>query len=75
MTLNIGQRGEDGRSAWERVKGKGFNREIPEFGEQVLYLKPESLGVNKLDSRWEPGHFWAFGMNQGNCLLALKTVS
>ena len=31
MTLNIGQRGEDGRSAWERVKGKCFNREIPEL--------------------------------------------
>ena len=56
MTLNIGQRGEDGRSAWERVKGKCFNREVPEFGEKVLYLKPESLGVNKLDSRWESGH-------------------
>ena len=24
---------------------------------KVLYLKPESLGVNKLDSRCEPGHF------------------
>ena len=22
-----------------------------------MYLKPESLGVNKLDSRWSTGHF------------------
>ena len=29
MTLNIGQRGDDGRSAWERVKGRAYNRDIP----------------------------------------------
>ena len=34
MTLNIGQRGEDGRSAWERVKGRAYNRDIPDFGEK-----------------------------------------
>jgi len=31
MTLNIGQRGDDGRSAWERVKGRAYNRDIPDF--------------------------------------------
>ena len=58
MLVNIGQRGEDGRSAWERVKGRRFNREIPEFGERVMYLKPASVGKDKLDSRWEVGHFF-----------------
>ena len=57
MTLNIGQRGEDGRSAWERVKGRAYNRDIPDFGEKVMYLLPESVGVSKLDSRWSTGHF------------------
>jgi len=57
MTLNIGQRGEDGRSAWERVKGRAYNHDIPDFGEQVMYLLPESVGVSKLDSRWSTGHF------------------
>ena len=57
MTLNIGQRGDDGRSAWERVKGRAYNRDIPDFGEQIMYLKPETIGVNKLDSRWSTGHF------------------
>ena len=51
MLVNIGLRGEDGRSAWERVKGRTFNREIPEFGERVMYLKPASVGKDKLDSR------------------------
>ena len=52
MLMNIGQRGDDGRTASERVKGRTFNREVPEFGESVLYLKPSSLGKDKLDSRW-----------------------
>ena len=39
MLVNIGQRGDDGRTAWERVKGRRFNREAPEFGERIMYLK------------------------------------
>ena len=57
MLVNIGQRGDDGRTAWERVKGRRFNRDVPEFGERIMYLKPNSLGKDKLDSRWETGHF------------------
>ena len=38
MTLNIGQRGEDGRSAWERVKGRAYNRDIPDFGENHVLV-------------------------------------
>jgi len=57
MLVNIGQRGDDGRTAWERVKGRRFNRGVPGFGERVMYLKPDSLGKDKLDSRWETGHF------------------
>ena len=35
---------------WEREKGRRFNRDIPEFGEPVVYLKPASAGKDKLDS-------------------------
>ena len=34
MLVNIGQRVDDGRTAWERVKGRRFNREILEFGDR-----------------------------------------
>ena len=51
MLANIGQRGDDGRTAWERVKGRKVNREAPEFGERIMYLKPSSLGKDKFDSR------------------------
>ena len=29
MLADVGQRGDDGRTAWERVKGRKFNREVP----------------------------------------------
>ena len=36
MLVNIGQRGDDGRTAWERVKGPRLNRDVPEFGERIM---------------------------------------
>ena len=54
------------------MKGKCFNREVPEFGEKVLYLKPESLGVNKLDSRWEPGHLLGIRDESGELYIGTK---
>ena len=37
------------------MRGRTFNREVAEFGEKVMYLRPKSAGVNKLDTRWETG--------------------
>ena len=45
----------DGRTAYERWKGKKFNKELVEFGERVMYLKPGTQGTNKFDVRWESG--------------------
>ena len=47
--------GKDGRTAYRRVKGKEFRKPIAEFGESVMYLKPNSKGVDKLVCRWEKG--------------------
>ena len=57
MLLNLFRRGDDGRTAWERRKGRSFKRDLHEFGKQVLYLKPGSAGKDKLDTRWEKGIF------------------
>ena len=57
LLINIFRRGEDGRTAWERRKGRAFKRDIHEFGEQVLYPKPGSGGKDKFDARWESGVF------------------
>ena len=45
----------DGKTAYERWKGKKFRADIVEFGERVMYLKPGSRGKNKLECRWSIG--------------------
>ena len=44
MTINIARKGDDGRTAYERRKSKRFVKEIPEFGECIWYLMPETRG-------------------------------
>ena len=57
MILNLCKIGNDGRIAYERRKGKRFLRTLPEFGECIWHLKPQSVGKEKLESRWESGVF------------------
>ena len=57
MTINIARKGEDGRTAYERRKGKRFVKEIPEFGGGIWYLMPEARGISKLGTRWKDGIF------------------
>ena len=47
--------GNDGFTAYKRVKGKEFKKELVKFGEGVWYLKPKSKGKNKAECRWEDG--------------------
>ena len=55
ILINICSIGEDGKTAYERRRGKSFKREIPEFGESIWYLRPGSAGKDKLDERWGDG--------------------
>ena len=52
MLENIARVDVEGRTSWERRKGRRFIRELPEFGENVMYMKPGSLGKDKAESRW-----------------------
>ena len=47
--------GSDGRTPYERIKGKSFKKELLEFGESVLFMKPMTLGRNKFEVRWDDG--------------------
>ena len=47
--------GQDGRTSYQRRKGKRFGGQMMEFGEGVMYLTAKSAGKNKFDSRWEEG--------------------
>ena len=44
--VNRFQVGEDGKTRYERLKGKKFRREIAEFGECIYYLGLKTKGVN-----------------------------
>ena len=54
-TINRYHVGVDGKTAYRRWKGKEVRREVAEFGECVMYLRPGSKGRDKLESRWESG--------------------
>ena len=41
MLVNIGQRGGDGRTAWERVSGRKSNREVPELGGRIMFFEAQ----------------------------------
>ena len=57
LLINVCKVGEDGRTSWERRKGKRFKRQLPEIGECVWFLKALTEGKEKLDTRWEDGIF------------------
>ena len=56
-SINRYQVGEDGKTAHERLRGRRFRRDVTEFGESVLYIRAESIGKDKYNSRWEEGVF------------------
>ena len=53
--INRYHKGQDGMTAYRRLKGKDFKRDVAEFGEGVWYMKVDNVGKNKMDSRWEEG--------------------
>ena len=68
MLLNLCVVGEDGRTAYERRKGRKFKKVLPEFWECVRYPKPESVGIDKADSRWDNGLFVGLRIESGEVL-------
>ena len=71
--INVCKVGDDGRTAHERRRGKRFNRTIPEFGESVWYLKPLSVGRDKLDTRWESGIFVGIRDESGELIILTES--
>lgn len=49
---------KDGKTAFERSRGKPYRRELLPFGERALFM-PIKRGthMNKMDSRWSTGRF------------------
>jgi hypothetical protein len=50
------QRGPDGRTAWERRRGRPYRRALAPIGERVLYL-PAGKKASTIEDRWRNGFF------------------
>ena len=61
-TMNRRRKDRSGITAFRKWKGREFNRYVAEFGERVLYLKADSVGKDKLESRWGMTSGWESGM-------------
>ena len=58
--------GSDGKTAFEREKGKRYKRALPEFGERIHFmpLKKSGSKLNKLEPRLKDGIF--LGLRESN---------
>ena len=55
VLINICRVGQDGKTPYERRRGRKWKKALPVFGECIWWLRPESAGAQKLETRWENG--------------------
>ena len=70
--LNKLEVGKDGRTAWERSRGKRGMVMAVEFGERVLWRVRPSGKLVKMSPRWEEGVFVGVKANSGEVWIATK---
>ena len=64
--------GKDGKTAYERVKGKKATVLGIEFGEKLLYKVKPKEKMAKIEARWEPGIFVGVRRRSGEVWIAVK---
>jgi len=68
MTINMGRRGLDGKTPWERRFGKTCRRFVADFGEKLLYL-PTGKRRSLLDERFQYGIFLGVAMQSSDIIV------
>ena len=68
MTINIGRRGIDGKTPWERRHGRPCRRSIAEFGDRILCL-PTGKHKSHLDERYLPGVFLGIALHSNDIMV------
>ena len=71
-SMNRYQVGSDGRTAHERLRGRKFRRDVAEIGESVMYIRAESVGKDKYNSRWEEGVFIGVREESGELIIGTE---
>ena len=64
--------GVDGKTNYQRRKGKKFGGTVVEFGEKILFLRAKSVGRDKFDSRWEDGIWLGIREESGEHIIGTK---
>ena len=64
LLLNVKTRGQDGLTAWARVRGRPFSQQLLCFAEQVLYKLPSKGPLSQPDgnmgANWLDGTFLGY---------------
>ena len=65
------QIGDDGKTGYERLKGKKYDKELAEFGERVHYRYDydKKTMLNKLEARWGEGFFLGVRWRTGELII------
>ena len=61
--------GIDGKTAYERLKGKKYDQELAEFGEKVHYRLDKKSISNKLEAKWAEGFFLGILWRSGEAII------
>ena len=74
MIINTRVRGPDGRTAWERVRGRPFRQPLVGFAEYVMYKHPTKGPQSKPDgnmgTKWGEGIFLGYNRTEGTYTIA-----
>ena len=68
--MNRLKKGEDGKVAYERSRGKKPTVLGVEFGEKLLFKVPKATKMEKLMPRWKPGIFVGVRRRSGELMVA-----
>jgi hypothetical protein len=63
---------KDGKTAFENWKGRKFNGQYREFGENVHYLRANSKGKDKFEARWDSGIWLGIADRTGETIIGTK---
>ena len=61
--------GYDGKTSYERVKGKPFKREVVEFGEKVFFRSGKLDKQRKMEPRWSEGIYLGMCRRTGSAYI------
>ena len=67
--------GRDGKTPYERIKGKRYHGEFCEFGSQILHRVPEKPQGGLMAPRWLPGTWLGKRWSSDEHLVALQNGS